>query len=259
MTHLGDFPRGETITHWVNTSGLTTGAPSDASSGITLVAYRGTSDTQFSTGISITTVHDSVTGRIRVDVSTTSYALYIPGNNFGVMVSDGTVDSVSVDGRCLFTFSIEKAFDGRVAQVSVSSYTTQVFTLPASTISYDEQLDGYDAKVFIASVAGDLYQPTRVIVDSDSATQAITLDRPMPSNLSGTLTVRLYPGSLAATADEGAIEAARRVMRALQTKDSYVIDNEADHDVISVTYPDGSTLTSGVSRANVLPVTKVAG
>jgi hypothetical protein len=259
MTYLGDYPRGETITHWVNFSGLTTGAPIEPSA-LTLVAYRGTSDTQFSTGISMTTLHDSVTGRMRVDVSTTSYALWIPGNNFGVMVgSVGTVDTVSVVGQTLFTFSIEKANDGRIAELSVSSYTTQVLTLPASTISYDEQLDGYDIKIFRASTAGELYRPTRIIVDSDSATQAITLDRPLPSNVSGTLTVRLYPGSLAATADEGGVEAARRVVRALIGQDGYTIDANTNTSRVSVTFPDGTSSAGTLTRAEVNPVTKVEG
>jgi hypothetical protein len=72
--------------------------------------YKGNGTTESTAGITLTTDFDAVTGLNHVRVDTSADAFYAVGNNYSVVITTGTVNSVSVVGTTLATFSIENRF-----------------------------------------------------------------------------------------------------------------------------------------------------
>ena len=107
MIDLGDRLEDSTLNfmfHTVDVGGAS----------ITLVAasldiYKDNSTTQITaaTGITLTVDFDGVTGMHQVNIDTSAHADYVAGADYMVVISAGTVDSISVTGTVLATFSIE--------------------------------------------------------------------------------------------------------------------------------------------------------
>jgi len=75
-----------------------------------LSVYKDDNDTQTTTGVTLSVDDDGVTGMHTVKIDT-SDAFYAVGSDYSVVITTGTVDSVSVVGTVLATFSIENRFN----------------------------------------------------------------------------------------------------------------------------------------------------
>jgi hypothetical protein len=106
MSYVGDFALGVTFDVKFTTRRFSTGAPF-ALSGGTIVAYPDNSTTEVTGGITLGADHDGVTGLNQVRVVATSGNGYASGSNYALVISAGTVDSVSVVGEVIAQFSIE--------------------------------------------------------------------------------------------------------------------------------------------------------
>lgn len=82
------------------------GAPTTLSGSPAISIYKGSNTTETTTGITLTVDFDSVTGCNNVAIVTTD-AFYETGNDYDIIITAGTVDSVSVVGYTLASFSIE--------------------------------------------------------------------------------------------------------------------------------------------------------
>lgn len=103
--YLGDFTAGKTVRVFFNTQGAT-GAPITLASGAVSV-YKDGSTTQSTAGVTLTADFDSLTGLHLVAIDTAADGtFYSGGSDFEVVLTGGTVDSLSVVGKTLGKFSL---------------------------------------------------------------------------------------------------------------------------------------------------------
>lgn len=121
----GDIRLGDTIDIKFTTRQIS-GAPSTLAGSPVVSAYPGNSTTQLTAGITLTVDFDSVTGLNNVRVVASSGNGYATATNYTLVITTGTVNSVSVVGECIGSFSIENrsalmpATAGRTAVVDAA-------------------------------------------------------------------------------------------------------------------------------------------
>jgi len=94
---LGDFDSSAVIYFKFTTFRPSTGAPFTLAGTPAISVYKDNSTTQTTTGVTLTVDFDGVTGLNHVAIDT-SDAFYAAGSFFDVVITTGTVDSVSAVG-----------------------------------------------------------------------------------------------------------------------------------------------------------------
>jgi hypothetical protein len=122
---LGDFDLSAVIYFKFTTYRPSTGAPFALGGTPAISVYKDNSTTQSTTGVTLTTDFDSVTGLNHVAIDTSADgSFYSSGSFFDVVITTGTVDSVSAVGSVVGRFTIRKTADlkpttaGRTLDVS---------------------------------------------------------------------------------------------------------------------------------------------
>jgi hypothetical protein len=105
---LGDFDTSAVIYGKFVSVRVDTGAPATLTSGA-LSVYKDNSTTQSTTGVTFTGDFDSVTGlnHFAIDTSTDG-TFYSAGSFFDIVITTGTVNSISAVGFCVGQFTIKK-------------------------------------------------------------------------------------------------------------------------------------------------------
>lgn len=106
MAYLGDFRLGDTLDFKFCTV-QSTGAPTTLAGSPVISAYPSNSTTQLTAGITLSVDFDSVTGLNNVRVVASSGNGYLTATNYEMVITTGTVNSVSAVGYVVGTFSIE--------------------------------------------------------------------------------------------------------------------------------------------------------
>lgn len=106
MSYYGDIRLGDTIDVKFTTIQVS-GAPTTLSGSPVISAYVGNSTTQLTAGITLSVDFDSVTGLNSVRVVATGGNGYATASNYDLIITTGTVNSVSVVGYKVASFSIE--------------------------------------------------------------------------------------------------------------------------------------------------------
>lgn len=104
---LGDYDTSAVIYFKFTTFRPSTGAPFTLGGTPALSVYKDNSTTQTTTGVTLTADFDSVTGLNHVAIDT-SDAFYAAGSFFDVVITTGTVDSVSAVGTVVGRFTLRK-------------------------------------------------------------------------------------------------------------------------------------------------------
>lgn len=223
--YLGDFAAGDILDFKFTTFRPSTGAAYTLAGTPAVSVYKSNSTTQSTTGVTLTVDFDSVTGlhHVRVDTSADG-TFYADGSQFEVVITAGTVDSVSVVGACVgrFTLRAQAALypttPGRKLDVSsggeagvdwanVGSPTTTV-NLSATTVktATDVETDTQDiqSRLPAALVSGRMDSNVQAMADSvitaaKIATDAITAakiaaDAIGSSQLAGTAVTEIQSG-----------------------------------------------------------------
>lgn len=157
MAYIGDFRLGDTF----DTSFCTvqsTGAPFTLAGSPVISAYVGNSTTEITAGITLTVDFDSRTGLNHVRVVATSGNGFATASNYRLVITTGTVNSVSAVGYVVAEFSIENR--------SALMPTTATRTLDVASTGEA----GLDYSNVLSYVAGP-FAPTAVI-DSGTAQSA---------------------------------------------------------------------------------------
>ena len=89
------------------TLNLTTGVPTQLANTPVISVYKASNTTQSTAGITLNVDYDSLTGLNHVLIDLSSDAFYAVGNDYFVVITAGEVNSVSVIGTVVATFSIE--------------------------------------------------------------------------------------------------------------------------------------------------------
>jgi hypothetical protein len=136
---MKDYTLGETIDFKFTTCEPDTGAPITFAGSPVISAYVDNSTTQITAGITLTVDFDGVTGLHNVRVVATSGNGYTTGTNVALIVTTGTVDSVSAVGYKVAEFSLGRAGTANVTQFggSAGTFASGVPAVNATQISGD--------------------------------------------------------------------------------------------------------------------------
>lgn len=109
MAHLGDFDASTVVYGKFTTYQPSTGAAFTLGGTPALSVYKDNSTTQSTSGVTLTASFDSVTGLNHFAIDTSSDGtFYSAGSFFDIVITTGTVDSVSVVGSVVGSFTIRK-------------------------------------------------------------------------------------------------------------------------------------------------------
>lgn len=109
MKHLGDYDASTVIYGKFTTFRPSSGAPFTLAGTPALSVYKDNSTTQSTSGVTLTVDFDSVTGLHHYAIDTSADgAFYAAGSFFDIVITTGTVDSVSVVGTVVASFTIRK-------------------------------------------------------------------------------------------------------------------------------------------------------
>lgn len=113
--HLGDFDASTVVYGKFTTFRPSTGAAYTLAGSPALSVYKDNSTTQSTTGVTLTADFDSVTGLNHFAIDTSADGtFYSAGSFFDVVITTGTVDSVSVVGTVVASFTLKKAYAGSI-------------------------------------------------------------------------------------------------------------------------------------------------
>lgn len=109
MSYYGDIAEDASFQFVFTSRQFSTGTPFTLAGAPVLSCYETDSLVQTTTGITLTVDYDGVTGFNKVAVDTTD-AFYEAGKDYMIVITTGTVDSVSVVGEVVGEFSIENRY-----------------------------------------------------------------------------------------------------------------------------------------------------
>lgn len=105
---MTDYTTGDTI-YRMFTTRATTGIPTTLAGTPVVAAYENDSVTQITAGITLGVDHDSVPGLNLLTIVATGANGFEAGKDYNMVITTGTVDSVSVVGEVVSTFSLERS------------------------------------------------------------------------------------------------------------------------------------------------------
>lgn len=106
-SYIGDFTISKTVRVFFNTQG-TTGAPITLAGTPAISVYKDSSTTQSTAGVTLSVDFDALTGFHQVVVDTSADGtFYSGGSDFEIVITTGTVDSISVVGKSVGKFSLQ--------------------------------------------------------------------------------------------------------------------------------------------------------
>jgi len=200
-SYYGDLRLGDTIDIGFTTRQIS-GAPFTLAGSPVISAYPGNSTTQLTAGITLSVDFDSVTGLNNVRVVATTGNGYATATNYKLVITTGTVNSVSVVGEVIGSFSIENRvinrakFDPDTGLQSLRSNTAQAGA--ASTITLDtgaSSVDDFYNGGSILTTGGTGAGQFRIIVDYVGSTRVATVDAAWATNPDSTTTFAIFPAS----------------------------------------------------------------
>lgn len=218
---LGDFVAGSMIDFKFTTVQPSTGAPFDLAGTPALSVYKDNSTTQSTTGITLTAPFDTVTGlnHCRIDTSADG-TFYSADSHFDVVITTGTVDSVSAVGFVVGRFTLAKVSAlrpttaGRTLDVSaggeagvdwanIGSPTTTV-NLSGTTVktATDVETDTADIQTRLpaALVSGRIDSSVGAMAANVLTATAINADAITAAKLAADVTTELQSGLATAAA-----------------------------------------------------------
>lgn len=107
MQYLGDYAEDYATLNFKFSTHKADGTPIALAGTPAISVYKANGTTQSTAGITLSVDFDSVTGLNNVLIDLSADAFYAPGNDYSVVITTGTVNSVSVVGTVLAHFSIE--------------------------------------------------------------------------------------------------------------------------------------------------------
>jgi hypothetical protein len=201
MKYVGDFNPGASVGSKFNTH-QADGTPITLAGTPAVSVYKKGTTTESMAGVTLTVDYDSRTGLHDIVIDTTADGtFYAAGNDFDVAITAGTVNSISVVGTVLFTFSLENRnikanliqslgvavtnSDFTLAAVGASNVTV---TLPAAYTNGDSLPDDDRYEYAVLSVVGGAGAGQTVLLTTAgaSARQYNVLSGTAPTTLDAT-------------------------------------------------------------------------
>lgn len=171
MSYIGDMILGQTFDTKFCTV-QSTGAPTTLAGTPVVSNYVGNSTTQITSGITLTADFDSVTGLNNVRVVATAANGYTQMSDNQLVITTGTVNSVSAIGYVVAEYSIQnRYYAGMLGRGALTAATSTTADLPAFASYGDDLVNGGT----IVAVGGTGAGQARLISDfADSNNRATT-------------------------------------------------------------------------------------
>ena len=139
MKYLGDYAEDYATLNFKFSTHKADGTPITLAGTPVVKVYKGSATTtETATGVTLAVDFDSVTGLHNVLIDLSADAFYATANDYSVVITTGTVDSVSVVGTVLATFSIQNRVVSAVTG-AVGSVTGAV-TIAASQLVFKKNV-----------------------------------------------------------------------------------------------------------------------
>jgi hypothetical protein len=201
MTHRGDFDTSAIIYGKFTTYRPSTGAPYTLAGTPALSVYKDNSTTQSTTGVTLTADFDSVTGLNHFAIDTSADGtFYSAGSFFDIVITTGTVDSVSAVGSVVASFTLRKnsalkpTTAGRTALVQANGS----FVMDgAGTLALSSQVDtleglfqggtfslGAGGTLTLGSTGATVINTGTVVVGTNNDKTGYSLTQTFPTNFS---------------------------------------------------------------------------
>lgn len=189
--HLGDYDASTVIYGKFSTFRPSTGAAYTLGGTPALSVYKDASTTQSTTGVTLTADFDSVTGLNHFAIDTSADGtFYAAGSFFDIVITTGTVDSVSVVGSVVASFTIRKdsslkpttaartldvsaGGEAGVDWANVGSPTTAL-ALTGTTIATTQKVDVETIKTQAVTAAAGVTFPTSIASPTNITAGTIT-------------------------------------------------------------------------------------
>ncbi len=152
------------------TTRVDTGAPTDVT-GIVVSAYPDNSATQITAGITVTSP-DSIAGYANIRVVATVANGYAWGSHYTLVITTGTVNSVSVVGGIVGEFSIRKNTAALIRAGLLQSATGTTAVIDASASATNDLYKG----AALCIVAGTGAGQSRIVTGYTGASKTCTVD-----------------------------------------------------------------------------------
>ena len=131
---MTDFAVGQTLDIKFTTRRFSTGVPFTLAGSPAVAAYEDNNTTEITAGITLTVDFDSRTGLNNVRVVATGGNGYSAGKSYYLVLTAGTVDSISVVGEVVGDFTLEReAVFTRLGAPAGASVSADVAALPTAT------------------------------------------------------------------------------------------------------------------------------
>lgn len=134
---MTDYTVGDTVHFMFTTRRFSTGAPHQLAGTPAVSAYEDNSTTQITSGITLGVDHDSVTGLNLVTVVASGANGFEAGKDYHLVVTAGTVDSVSVVGEVVGRFTLGRS----AAAVDLANATDGLSALKTLIDAVDDLID----------------------------------------------------------------------------------------------------------------------
>ena len=141
MSYLGNYAEDYATLNFKFTTRTTAGVPSTLGGGPAISVYKGNDVTQSVAGVTLTVDFDSVTGLNNVLIDLSADAFYATGQDYQVVITTGTVDSVSVVGEVVGEFSIENRFmRGTDSSLTATTSLTEGYAADNTAATVEEMM-----------------------------------------------------------------------------------------------------------------------
>lgn len=172
-SYQGDISVNQTLDFFFTTAN-TSEVPTVLAGTPALSVYKANSATQTTTGASVVSDFDSVVGLNQARIVTTD-AFYAPGNDYQIVITTGTINSVSAVGFVVGTFSIENRYSpAMVLDTTIATLASQVsFTLTNGPPD-DDAVNG--CEIFIVDATTELQVSRGTISDYVGTSKTVTLE-----------------------------------------------------------------------------------
>lgn len=171
---MTDYTLADTIHFMFTTRRFDTGAPFALDSGV-ISAYENEGLTQITAGITLGADHDGVTGLNLVTVAATGANGFETGKDYHLVITTGTVNSVSVVGECIGRFSIGRSAAAVKLPTTVDGLTIEQILKVLAAAAAGEVSGAETTTVTIRSINDDR-DAIVATVDADGNRSAVTLD-----------------------------------------------------------------------------------
>ncbi len=262
-----DYPVGVTLDFKFTTRQFTTGAPFAFDSGAVEV-YEDNDITQITVGDTLTLEFDGVTGLHNIRIVATGGNGFEAGKSYSIVVSAGTVDSVSVVGEVIQQFTLDRS----AAAVDLANGTDGLGAIKTETaliVADTNELQGDDIPTLIADVptvsefnartlvSASYFDPAAdtvatVTTVTNQITAATMADAIWDETLAGHVTADTAGLLLNDWQDGGRLDLILDIIAVDTTTDIPALIATAQSDLDTITGAAGAIVDSGAATVTVL-------